>query len=196
MDTDQKQVRPTTPGDSLAAPGSTSRRRLLRAGLAASPAILTIVSQPVLAVTCRSPSSFASIAANAATSSQPAQACTGLGPQAWSLSSTAWPVTRSTALFYPEFSGSTGFRGIASPTLDQVLALSSPYSDVETLARNVVAAYLNLKSLKTPDTVINETSLQAMWTLGVAGTYRPTLTGAYWTFADLNAWFTQTYTAP
>jgi hypothetical protein len=195
MDTDQKQNSSETSGVSLVAPSSASRRRLLRAGLSAAPAILTVVSQPALAVTCRSPSAFASVTANATTSAQPVQGCSGFGPLTWTDTSTTWPVDRATALFYDEFSAAGSLGGIATPTLAQVLALT-PANSVEGLARNVVAAYLNLKSLRTPEAVINETSLQAMWTQGKAGTYRPTLSSPYWTFVELNAWFTQTFSLP
>ncbi len=195
MDTDPRQVLPKTPGGSLAAAGSTSRRRLLRAGLATAPAILTIVSQPAraAATTCRSPSAFSSVAANAATSAQPVQGCSGFGPRKWRDDSTVWPVDRTNALFYNEFSGSGSLGGHLTPTLAQVVRLT-PANDRETLARLVVAAYLNLKSGKTPEAVINETALQAMWTQGSTGSYRPTLTGSYWTIVEFNNWFTQTFT--
>lgn len=208
MNTEKKAAAPLATGPNLAAPTSSSRRRLLQAGLGASPAILTIVSQPVRAGQCRSASAFASVsaafAANGTTSAAPLQTCTGLSPTSWNTTAT-WPTTApKNTLFSSVFSGSYSLQVkkgaavvvISSPTFSEILASPSAgggaYSD---LARNMVAAYLNFKSLKTPAEVVTGVQLQAMWTAARNGSYRPTAGGALWTTADVNNWLTQTFGA-
>src|SRR5438046_7128669 len=65
---------------------STTRRRLLRGGLAAAPVMMTLVSRPVLAQTCTTPSGY--VSANA---SRPGgSSCSGYGPRHW-YGQMTWP---------------------------------------------------------------------------------------------------------
>lgn len=70
----------------VAVPKSPSRRRLLQAGIGASPVVLSVMSRPVLATNtavdpCRSPSALASFDINAATSRAVVQSCSNsVGP--------------------------------------------------------------------------------------------------------------------
>lgn len=206
MDTDHEQNASEAAGARSAVPKSASRRRLLQAGLSATPAILTIVSEPVrafngtAALPCRSASAFASVAAaqhaGAVTSASPQQSCLGLSPASWnSLSASGWPVAQGT-LFSSVFAGGYTLRGNASPTFKDILNLDATtknFTAQELMARNFVAAYLNLQSAKTPDAVVNLTQLTSMWQLAVAGSYRPTATAAVWTTTDINNWFAQTF---
>lgn len=214
MDTDKKADPSEAAGPSPAAPTSSSRRRLLQAGLGASPVLLTIVSEPVRAFTrtqsipCRSASAFASIAAaahaNVTTSANTQQSCSGLGPASWNTLST-WPVAKTT-LFSSVFSGAYSLRvksgnssiTNASPTFSDILSnppANTTYSDSENLARNFVAAYLNFKDSKTPAAVVTDLQLQNMWTKVLANSYSPTAGTAPWSVSDVNGWLSQTFSA-
>ena len=202
METDKKLGSSEAAGTRLVVPKSSSRRRLLQAGLGASPAILSIVSEPVRAfnrtapVTCRSASAFASVAAAAhagiTTSANAAQSCLGLSPASWNTAST-WPVAKNT-LFSNVFSGSYTLRSNSSPTFSDILGAATPYTTAETLARNFVAAYLNSQGTsKTPLAVVTGAQLQIMWTRAVAGSYSPTAGTTAWSTNDVNNWLTQTF---
>jgi hypothetical protein len=174
---------------------------LLQVGLGASPAILTIVSEPVRAFTrtqslpCRSASAFASLAAaqhaGFTTSANTQQTCSGMGPISWN-TTTTWPVAKTT-LFSTIFLSGYTLRGNTSPTLSDILSASAPYSTSEMLARNFVAAYLNSQGTpKTPLVVVTDLQLQTMWTQISGGTYAPT-SGTTWAVSDLNGWLVQTF---
>jgi hypothetical protein len=200
METDKKMDSSAAAGTSLAAPKSSSRRRLLQAGLGASPAILTIVSEPVRAFTrtqslpCRSASAFASIAAaqhaGFTTSASTQQTCSGMGPISWN-TTTTWPVAKTTA--FSTAIGTYTFRSNTAPTLLDILSASAPYSSTEMLARNFVAAYLNAQGTpKTPLAVVTDLQLKTMWTQISLGSYTPT-SGTSWAVSDLNGWLVQTF---
>ena len=207
METGKKTDPSEAVGGSPALPKSSSRRRLLQAGIGATPAILTIVSSPVLAGGCRSPSAFASVSAAAAagttTSATPSKTCSGLSPTTWNITNT-WPsAVPKTTLFSSVFSGSYTLQvtkgakvvSIPSPTFSEVLS-SQSVGGIQTttdLARNMVAAYLNFKDLKTPAAVVTDVQLQAMWTAVLAGSYRPIAVGNVWSISDANNWLKQTF---
>lgn len=65
-----------------------SRRRLLRGGLAAAPALLTLVNRPVMAAPCFAGS--VSLSANLSRGNKPIQ-CLGFEPQTWVASLELWP---------------------------------------------------------------------------------------------------------
>src|ERR1700674_5960571 len=68
-----------------------TRRRFLQGGLAAAPVLMTLVSRPVLALQCTTPSGF--ISGNASTPGGQV-ACTGHGPDWWLHNISAWTLTR------------------------------------------------------------------------------------------------------
>jgi hypothetical protein len=208
MDSDKKPDSSEASGHGLAVPKSTSRRRLLQAGLGASPVLLTVVSEPVRAfvtvnsVTCSSASAFASISAAGAAgvSANTRQVCTGRGPVSWSTTSVSgWPagtfaVSGKTAV--PELFGQVFSPGVkvgenASPTLKDVVAASASSSRTLSLARYFAAAYLNFKQGYTPPQVVTDIQLKAMWPKAVAGTYTPVTGGQPWSDTDLINWFKQ-----
>jgi hypothetical protein len=206
MDTGRQIDPPAAAGSSLVAPKSPSRRRLLRAGLGASPALLTIISEPVRAdvlgsLPCRSASAFASIAAHGVTTStQPAQTCFGIQPGGWAIRSVgSWPAgtftgsgaTAVSVTFSSVFSPGVTVGTNSSPTLLQVL--ESTDAGLE-MARYFVAAYLNIKMVlfATPAKVETELQLKAMWPDAVNGTYTPITGGNPWDWATLKSWFLQT----
>ncbi len=201
MHTDQTPDISKVAGQHLQAPKSSSRRRLLQAGLGAAPAILTIVSEPVRAfgtasaVPCRSASAFASVAAamlaGGTTSANTQQTCMGEGPASWNVAST-WPVAKTT--LFSTVLGSFTLRGNVSPTLSDILNAPAPYTATEILARSFVAAYLNTQGTpKTPLVVVTALQLQAMWPQAVAGSFVPTPGTPAWTMDQVNTWLLQTF---
>src|SRR6266446_8785038 len=77
---------PSSAGGDLKA----SRRRLLQGGLAAAPVLMTLVSRPVLARQCTSPSGF--VSGNASTPGRGVD-CTGHTPEYWAnpIHFSGWP---------------------------------------------------------------------------------------------------------
>lgn len=189
MDTDKKLDSSAAAGPSLMAPKSSSRRRLLQAGLSASPAILTIISEPVRAgaSTCRSASAFASVAAaqhaGITLSRSPVQTCTGLKPASWAVNFSAtpslWPAGTTTQLFSGIFSPGVSVGTNPSPTLKQVLDSAVTSLEIEK-AQYFVAAYLNFKTGLTPGVWITLGDLQTAWPKAKNDTYTPTVGGTYW----------------
>ena len=89
MTPEDQAIGPEVPQPPAVAPNS--RRRLLRGGLAAAPAVLTLVNRPVMAAHCV-PSS-ASVSANLSRGTTPAICQLGMSPGTWSLDSSfaEWP---------------------------------------------------------------------------------------------------------
>ncbi len=201
MDTDKKLDPSEAAGASPVAPKSSSRRRLLQAGLGASPAILTFISMPVRADIntpgCRSASSFASLAAaqhaGVATSGAPLQQCMGVGPKTWK-DSTFWPsgVGKETALFSTYFPSGVTFRSNGSPFMIEILRATAP-DETEILIQNFVAAMLNVLSSNTPAAVVTQAQLATMFPQVMNGSYTPVVGGTPWTKATANNWFAQTF---
>jgi hypothetical protein len=189
-------------------PQSTSRRRLLQAGLGASPVLLSIVSEPVRAsqIVCRSASAFASISAAGAAgvSANTQQICNGKGPEDWSGTSIkSWPAGTFTGsgdaataeLFSHVFSPGVALGNNLTPTLKQLLDAKNSNVRNVVLARYFIAAYLNFKSNRTPATVVTDLQLQAMWPQVVAGSYSPGAGAKAWTDQDVINWLKQTMTS-
>ena len=156
-----------------------SRRRLIRAGLVSAPVLMTLVSRPVHAVDCKSAS--ATVSANA---SGKAMTCAGDGPATW-LAAATWPVTKATALlstYLPSAPVPTGLP--PNPTLLQVLQSTSGLA-TDVLARNVVAALLNVLSGKNPSQVVTQSMLNTI--IGAGGNFNPS-PGVPWNTAQTNAW--------
>jgi hypothetical protein len=216
MESDKKIDSIDTQGQASAVPKSNSRRRLLQAGIGASPVVLSIVSQPVRAAlapggVCRSASSFASFNANTtntALSSNPVGTCAGIGPASWkSLSETAWTGAPGALAIRSNLFVSTGTSYsvtntavtpnvvIASPTIFEVVKYGTGTSDRDVLARNIAASYLNLAGGLVPTTVIlSATQLASMWFAAQSpgGTYAVSA-GLNWNAAQLNVWLQSTF---
>jgi hypothetical protein len=203
MESDKQVGKTEVAGPALAAPKSSSRRLLLRAGLGVSPAVLTIVSSPVRALpivpqVCRSASSFASLnaaaAANVATSGAPAQMCTGLTPNGWkSLAAT----TAQAELFSNIFSPPVSLPTITSPTLRNLLVDGDGSTTrAVILARWFTAAYLNHMAGTSPgvfkDGSPGVDQIKAMWVSVYNGTFSPTAGAAVWDDNAVINWLNST----
>ncbi len=205
MDTDKKLDLSEAAGVSPVVPKSSSRRRLLQAGLGASPALLTIVSAPVRAygsttpVTCRSASSFASVAAatvaGVATSGAPLQTCQGVGPASWK-DGAVWPVPKATALFSTYYPTGVTFRSNTAPLLLDIVSAAAPYTQTEAMVRSFAAAMLNVLAGGTPATVTTQAGLATIFPQALAGSYTPIAGGTPWTQQLTNLWLLQTFSGP
>src|SRR5271169_804135 len=80
-----------------------TRRRLLQGGLAAGPVLMTLVSRPVLAQQCQTPSGFCS--GNASVAAGAGSICTGRTPGYWKQAQWfgSWKLP-----YYPTTVGGTG----------------------------------------------------------------------------------------
>jgi hypothetical protein len=214
MESDKKIDSIDTQGQASAAPKSNSRRRLLQAGIGASPVVLSVVSQPVRAAiapggVCRSASSFASFNANTtntALSSNPVGTCTGIGPAGWKdLPLLGWPAGATAIRNNPFVSSGTSYSVtdtsvtpnvvIGSPSILQVVKYGTGTSDRDVLARNIAASYLNLAGGYVPTTVIlSATQLESRWFAAQSpgGTYAVSA-GLNWNAAQLNVWLQSTF---
>ena len=154
------------------------RRRLLRGGLAAAPVLMTLVSRPVLAQQCTTPSGF--VSANASTAGR-GVTCSGHTPEYWVSHTDSWPGQGSNKYktndkfkkyFSPDLSG--------SPTLIEALAPAFPSS----VARYCVAALLNTgpPSL-TP--VLSPSAVKDIWSeFATSGSFSPS-SGAHWNATEI-----------
>jgi len=207
----------------VAAPKSSSRRRLLQAGIGASPVLLTVMSRPVLAFgvdvpPCRSPSALASFQANALTSRAPGSVCIdNMGPagmkRAYDNSATT-----STPPYLANFGGqpfvglytmlvpSSETRALPlrstwtntdSPTLRQVIRFAAGTGERDLLARNVAAAELNRLGGVTPKEVLSAQNLSDIWaTVGSVGGANypvPGVPGGGWNIIQVNAYLRSTW---
>jgi alpha-ketoglutarate-dependent taurine dioxygenase len=115
----------------------------LQGGLAAAPGLMTLVSRPVLAQQCTTPSG--SVSLNASTAGR-GVACTGHQPGYWLANTSAWnstPYNTKThfdKVFAPHYPGKTLLYVLNLPA-------TPPYDDV---AGYSVAALLNLQANLTP----------------------------------------------
>jgi len=163
---------------------SASRRRLLQGALATAPVLMTLVSRPVLAKQCQTPSGY--VSANASNAS--AVSCMGVSPDGWKNATTrdfpdGFPRNKPFNSFfnsppYPPFDGPP------PTTLLDVLNLPAtpPIYDV---ARLIVAALLNVAAGYTP--VLTPWVVKHMWeeyyTTGF-GYFSPS-SGARWNHDEL-----------
>jgi hypothetical protein len=160
-----------------------SRRRLLQGGLAAAPVLMTLVSRPVLAVQCTTPSGYVSL--NASTAGRGVN-CTGHTPAYWAnpVNFSQWPpgfipqvppgpLTRFNAQFEPDLP--------MNPTLLAVLGFTgSPTNDV---ARYVSAALLNAAAGLTP--VLSAQTVKHIWSeFATVGHFSPS-SGASWNASEI-----------
>ena len=170
---------PSASGDPRAA-----RRRLLQAALGSAPVLMTLVSRPVLAVQCTTPSGF--ISANASTAGRGVN-CTGHTPAYWQnpANFAQWPPgfkpenpmgTRFNDQFDPNLTG--------NPLLLTVLRFADdPGSTSNDVARNVSAALLNAAAGLTP--VLTVQIVKHIWSeFGTTGFFSPS-SGVHWNATEI-----------
>jgi len=177
------------PPSSAGGDPSASRRRLLQGGLAAAPVLMTLVSRPVLAGQCTTPSGFVSL--NASTAGRGVN-CSGHTPSYWVSNTSSWPAgykanephaTRFNDIFSPPLSG--------NPTLLTVLGFPNTGSQTNDVARNVAATLLNLG----PPSLVPVLSIPALkdiWSeFGNTGSFSPS-SGAHWNASEIIAYLSTT----
>ena len=202
-------VRKGLPEDSRKSPEtpkSDARRRLLRAGLASAPVVMTIASRPVLGATaCQSQSAGAS--ANSA-AARTVQMCSGLTPDQWKMQAASWPSPYcgtnasqfggASAFSFAQPSATlyhcptTGFAGntFGKNTMLEVLDMGENSASLRGLGRWMVAALLNACSGRTP--VLTESAVRAMWNdMLNQGYYEPTA-GVRWGVPEIIAYLNTT----
>jgi hypothetical protein len=187
-------------------PRSNARRRLLRAGLAGAPVVMTDASRPVQgAVACTTASAGGS--ANSA-AAQTVQMCSGLTPEQWKAQATNWPAPYTgnnpfsfqsvSALGFTPPPGTlyhcptTGFSGhvFGDRTMLEVLDIGEGGGGLRGLGRYMVAALLNACCGRTP--VLTETAVRGMWNDMVnRGYYEPTA-GVQWQAPEIIAYLRTT----
>ena len=168
-----------------------SRRRLLQGGLASAPVLMTLVSRPVLAQQCQSPSGF--VSGNASIVNF--QICTGSTPEFWKQEQSfgSWvapysPVnvgavgglsSRRATLFDTVFGG----HSFPNQTLLDVLKNGGgpPYD----VARYCVATLLNCMAGRIPTTVLTIPALKGLWNDYIKiGFFEPT-SGVRWDHSQI-----------
>lgn len=174
--------------DAKHAAASASRRKLLKAGAAASPLAFVIATRPARATgnLCQAPSAFGSMHASGPGKEHPT--CIGRTPGYWKQKQhfDAWPspyfpVDRPppASLVASQFHG-VGFSGsqFNGRTLLDVLGEGGDAGGYVALARHIAAALLNAASGKTP--VLTVAAVLQIWNDYVArGYYEPTA-GVKW----------------
>lgn len=171
-------------------PESLGRRRLLRGGAAVAPVLATFVSQPVhAAYSCKSASAFTS-----ANASRPGAAvCNGANAAWWRSNQGSWVgCSPSTSLFSTYFSVTSSY--IAGTTLLQVLQGQST-AQIDKMARNMVAAVLNVKAGKIGPGVFTEAQLRTIWLDALAGGYVPLPGVGPWYAQQVNQWLGSVFPA-
>jgi hypothetical protein len=166
-----------------------SRRRLLQGALASAPVLMTLVSRPVLAQQCTTPSGY--VSANASTAGR-GVACTGRTPGYWKQSQhfSSWtPPYYPTTVPGPGGHNATLFDSVFHPHYPQKTLLDvlepqvvgeGPPNDV---ARYVVATLLNVAAGWVP--VLTVPVVKAMWSEYITtGSFSPS-SGAHWNHDEL-----------
>ena len=163
-----------------------SRRKFTGAGIGMS-AFFTLASQPVLAaVTCKSPSGFAS--GNLSQRGTPVT-CSGQSPDQWVLITT--PDAILDAKFHSVFarSASVNYGGTTTadgPSMKEVMAMPAGATAPQPLGREFAAALVNIRKGLIPATILTETRLITMWNeLLATGTFTPMAGVTPWTPAQV-----------
>jgi hypothetical protein len=181
---DPADLPPTVEGPPLEGRDSmTSRRRLLRGGLAAAPVLMTLVSRPVLAQVCTTPSGY--VSANASTAGR-GVACSGRTPDYWVQHPNEWPsgfkasnpqATRFNDQFSPPLTG--------NPLLFDVLGNST-----NNVARYVSAALLNAAGGLTPP--LASSAVKDVWSEWAGTGHFSPSSGALWDESEIIAYLLTT----
>lgn len=171
-----------------------TRRRLLQGGLAVGPVLMTLVSRPVLALQCQTPSGF--VSGNASVAAGAGPICAGRTPGYWKQpqhfgawtppyypTTVAGPgghtATLFDAIFTPHYSGQT--------LLDVLATAGGPPNDV---ARHVVAALLNAAAGLTP--VLTIAAIQGIWNEYITKGYFEPTAGVHWGDAQIVSYLLST----
>jgi hypothetical protein len=181
----------TEPSSSASGDPRAGRRRLLQGALASAPVLMTLVSRPVLAQQCTTPSGF--VSANASTAGR-GVVCTGRTADYWKNTSawtSSWPSPsyQPTTLFDSVFAHNSTYypgrtlRDVLDP---QVVGAGSP-NDV---ARAIVAALLNAQAGYTPP--LSVTAVKGIWSEFITtGSFSPS-SGVHWNANDIIAYLQTT----
>jgi hypothetical protein len=179
----------------------TTRRRLLQGGLAAAPVLMTLVSRPVLAQQCTTPSGYVSL--NASTAGR-GVACSGHMPSYWASPQNfgQWPSgynptePQATRFGPPQgVFGNSPYSG--NPTLLDVLnAAATPHNaTTDKVAMYVAAAFLNAAAGLTPALLVP--AVKDIWSeygasgYGSLGSFSPS-SGASWNALEINEYLLTT----
>ena len=163
------------------------RRRFARSGVAASGIIATLVSRPVLATVCKSPS--AALSGNLSNHHAPT-ACEGRSPGYWKNHS--WPIPNcETVLFRSVFTVPYSSKTPSFYTITMMNLLTHQSFDRDNFGMHLVAAYLNFMSGKSP--FLDVSRLQSMWTeIRSRGYFEPTA-GVKWYRQQCVAYIQKTF---
>jgi hypothetical protein len=177
---------------------SSSRRRLLRGGLAAAPVLMTVASRPVMAQDCTTSSAHTSLGGSRQIVQQ---SCTGRGPAYWisQNGSKAWPSgylmqtqgssSKVATTFGSVFGSAYGYGDLS---MLQVLQAGQSSFDKAGLAAHLVAAVLNAEALYTPASVLSVAMAQDIWSdYNSRGYFEPTA-GVRWDSAQIIDWLKTT----
>jgi len=178
--------RPPDRSESPSVAAVPTRRRLLKAGLAAAPVVATLASRPVLGT----PKATASAGPSAGASVAPAKhASSGRSPEQWAEAQT-WPnpyfaASESGAAAATAFHGPhTGLAGEAFAGSTMLAVMQLPDDDgVRTLGRYIGAALLNAREGLTP--ALGEQAVRGMWNQFAAQGYYEPVDGVRWDAADI-----------
>jgi len=175
---------------------SPGRRRLLQAGIASAPVVMTVASRPVLAAGCDSPSGFTSLS-----QSHPGPGtCTGKGPISWTSNKDNWPPPYNSGPDAdPKFSVLFGsaVTGVPSFNPDKKLSyvMAQPTTAPWGLAQYIIAAYFNaLSGAYGTSTLLSTTTVINIWSdysKSGDGTYSPRA-GATWSYLEIVAYLKST----
>jgi hypothetical protein len=184
---------PKTAGDAGPEPGvgevSAGRRRLLRAGASVPPVVMTVISRPVMALGCDSPSGFTSINV-----SHPGPGtCTGKSPTSWTSNKANWPAPYNAgptadptfkSIFGANVPSGTSFD--PNNKLSQVM--SHPTAAPWGLAQYIIAAYFNASTAAYgTSTLLSQLTVVNIWSdysKSANGTYSPR-SGASWNYLEI-----------
>lgn len=191
------------------------RRRFVRGVGSALPAVVITAHSPSVlgAVQCLAPSAVASIQLFQSRVDRPRLTCDGRSPGFWLQSATPKPngdpdpnagawVSANVSPdkpFSEVFSGGPKDGLYAGKTLKDVLEMGgSSGSDSQQFGAHMIAAYLNLKSGKVPQSILDTSHLSAMWLLAGGSTcgggyYEPT-PGKCWDIEGIKEFLASTWT--
>jgi hypothetical protein len=181
-----------------------ARRRFLGAGAAATPFLLTLVSQPALGVTCFTPSR--SLSRNTSLSQQGKYGdCTlAASPREYltnasELGASAWPEdVPPTTAFHPLFTegsvdGITKFTKVDNTTTVSMTFLEVLQVNATSVAAYMIAAYLNKSGgnlAVIPENVLTSSDILNMWSeYSIAQTFEP-MAGIVWGEMQIKSYLT------
>jgi hypothetical protein len=166
-----------------------TRRRLMRAGFAATPVVLTLSGRSAMAsVACLSPSASASINLTHSRPGRSGDVCAGLTPGYW----------KNAADNHGNFTAqnnrfdSVYILGFTPETMEGVCKLGGGSVDPQELGSHLAAAWCNLAMGWVPLSVLSLLDLQIMWAQRDTG-YHP-VPGVTWSRAQIVTYLKTTMT--